>query len=418
MDHGTLFILLACGVGLLMTWGVGANDLANVMSTSIGSNSITIRQAIIIAIIFEFLGAFVGGMQVSDTIRHGIINTDVLVNTPELFVYGMISVLMAATTWMTIASYQGLPVSITHTIVGAIVGFGAILLGFDAIQWQKVKIIAISWVTSPMLAAILAYLLFVLVQWTILARDRPFHSAKQLAPLYLFLIGIAMSFASIVKGLAHLGVILTKLDDMGIAVGMGLFIAVIGGLLIRRIQLPLESTRHEQFEQVEKIFGVLMLFTAAAMVFAHGSNDVAIAVGPIAAVVDVVQSGGNLLADPRIPYWTVALGAGGVIIGLLTYGRNVIETVGNSITLLTPSRAFAATLSAAFTVVIATSAGIPVSATQTLVGAVLGVGLARGIGALNLSVIRNIFMSWVITIPAGALFTMGYFYLFRVVFGK
>lgn len=418
MDHGILFILLACLFGLIMTWGVGANDLANVMSTSIGSNSITIRQAIVIAIIFEFLGAYLGGMQVSDTIRHGIINTDVLVNRPELFVYGMISVLMAAMTWMTLASYLGLPVSITHTIVGAIVGFGAILLGIDAIQWQKVKIIALSWVTSPILAAIFSYLLFILVQQTVLARDMPFRAAKQLAPLYLFLIGIAMSFASIVKGLGHLGFHLSKLDDISIAVGTGLLIALSGILLIRRIDLAPDATRHEQFERVEKIFGVLMLFTAAAMVFAHGSNDVAIAVGPIAAVVDVVQSGGNVLADPHIPYWTVALGAGGVIIGLLTYGRNVIETVGNNITLLTPSRAFAATLSAAFTVVIATSAGIPVSATQTLVGAVLGVGLARGIGALNMSVIRNIFMSWVITIPAGALFTMGYFYLFRITFGK
>lgn len=418
MDHGTLFILLACLFGLIMTWGVGANDLANVMSTSIGSNSITIRQAIIIAILFEFLGAYLGGMQVSNTIRHGIINTDVLVDRPELFVYGMISVLMAAMTWMTLASYLGLPVSITHTIVGAIVGFGAILLGINAIQWHKVSIIAISWITSPLLAAIFAYLLFILVQQTILARDLPFRAAKRLAPFYLFLIGIAMSFASVVKGLAHLGLHLTKLDNTFITVGTGLLITISGMLLVRRINLTEDATRHEQFEFVEKIFSVFMLFTAAAMVFAHGSNDVAIAVGPIAAVVDVVQSGGNLLVDPKIPYWIVVLGAGGVVIGLLTYGRNVIETVGNSITLLTPSRAFAATLSAAFTVVIATSAGIPVSATQTLVGAVLGVGLARGIGALNLSVIRNIFMSWVITIPAGALFTMGYFYLFRITFGK
>lgn len=418
MDHGTLFTLLACLFGLIMTWGVGANDLANVMSTSIGSNSITIRQAIIIAILFEFLGAYLGGMQVSNTIRHGIINTDVLVNRPELFVYGMISVLMAAMTWMTLASYLGLPVSITHTIVGAIVGFGAILLGINAIQWHKVSIIAISWVTSPLLAAIFSYLLFILVQQTILARDLPFRAAKRLAPFYLFLIGIAMSFASVVKGLTHLGFHLSKLDSTFITVGTGLLITISGMLLVRRVNITPEASRHEQFEFVEKIFSVFMLFTAAAMVFAHGSNDVAIAVGPIAAVVDVVQSGGNVLVDPRIPSWIVALGAGGVVIGLLTYGRNVIETVGNSITLLTPSRAFAATLSAAFTVVIATSAGIPVSATQTLVGAVLGVGLARGIGALNLSVIRNIFMSWVITIPAGALFTMGYFYLFRITFGK
>lgn len=418
MIHGQLYIILACIFGLMMTWGVGANDLANVMSTSMGSKAITLKQAIIIAIIFEFAGAFLGGIQVSDTIRHGIINTDVLNSHPEEFIYGMLAVLLAGSTWMLLASYLGLPVSITHTIVGGIVGFGAIKLGIGAIEWPHVKIIAISWVTSPGIAGIMSYLLFMSIQWLIFSKLHPFGYAKRYAPLYLFLIGVAISTASFTRGLKHYGINLSVMDGIVLAIAVGLIITIIGQLLIRRIELPANATRHQEFEKVEKVFGIMMLFTAASMVFAHGSNDVAIAVGPIAAVVNVVKAHGDLLTQQNIPYWTIFLGAGGVVLGLLTYGRNVINTVGEGITTLTPSRAFAATISAAFTVVIATGTGIPVSATQTLVGAVLGVGLARGIGALNLLVIRNIFMSWIITIPAGAFFTIGWYYIFRLILGN
>jgi inorganic phosphate transporter, PiT family len=417
MIHGELYIFLACLFGLLMTWGVGANDLANVLSTSIGSKAISLKQAIIIGVIFEFAGAFLGGIQVSDTIRHGIINTDVLSQTPELFIYGMLSALLAGMSWMTLASTLGLPVSITHTMIGAIVGFGAIALGLNALHWHQVNIIAISWITSPAIAGILAYLLFVSVQRTVLVKSNPFYYAKRYAPIYLFLIGVSMSLASVNRGLEHLGLSLNFIDKSAISIGLGLLIAVIGSLLIKKITLSPDAPRQEHFEKVEKIFAVMMLFTAASMVFAHGSNDVAIAVGPIAAVFSVVAAQGSLMSQQQIPYWIIVLGASGVIIGLLTYGRNVIDTVGHNITLLTPSRAFAATLSAAVTVVIATGTGIPVSATQTLVGAVLGVGLARGIGALNLIVIRNIFMSWIITIPAGALFAVVYFNIFKFIFG-
>ena len=411
MLHGQVYIFMACLFGLFMTWGVGANDLANVMSTSIGSKAITVRQAIILAIIFEFAGAYLGGIQVSDTIRHGIINMDVFNNHPQDFINGMLAVLLAGSSWMFLASYMGLPVSITHTIVGAIVGFGAIKLGISAIEWNHVKIIAISWISSPMIAGILSYFLFMSIQSLIFSKRYPFGYAKRYAPVYLFIIGIAISLVSVSRGLKHYGLSLTFVDSLALATTIGLLMTLMGGLLIRRIQLPRNATRHEAFEKVEKIFSVLMLFTAAAMIFAHGSNDVAIAVGPIAAVIALVQANGNLLAAQPIPYWSIFLGASGVILGLLTYGRNVISTVGAGITTLTPSRAFAATISAAFTVVIATGTGIPVSATQTLVGGVLGVGLARGIGALNLVVIRNIFMSWIITIPAGALFTIVWYTL-------
>ncbi|NNM58720.1 MAG: inorganic phosphate transporter [Legionellales bacterium] len=418
MQHTELYIILATLFGLLMTFGVGANDLANVMSTSMGSKAISVKQAIIIAIIFEFAGAFLGGIQVSDTIRHGIINTDVLNAHPQEFIYGMLSVLLAGSTWMFLASYLGLPVSITHTIIGSIVGFGAIKLGMGSIEWGHVKIIAISWISSPAIAGILSYFLFMSIQWLIFSKLHPFGYVKRYAPLYLFLVGIAISTASVTRGLRHYGVQLSTMGGIVLATAVGLAVMLIGVFLMRNIQLPPKATRNQEFETVEKVFGILMLFTAAAMVFAHGSNDVAIAVGPIAAIVGVVQANGNLLVSQPIPYWTIFLGASGVVLGLLIYGRNVIATVGHGITTLTPSRAFAATISAAFTVVIATGTGIPVSATQTLVGGVLGVGLARGIGALNINVIRNIFMSWIITIPAGALFTIGWYYVLRLILGQ
>jgi PiT family inorganic phosphate transporter len=416
MELGLLSLVLASCFGFLMAWGVGANDLANIMSTTMGSKAITIRQAILIAIIFEFAGAFIGGVQVSDTVRNGIIDVSGLLNQPEILIYGMLAVLLAGTTWMLVASIFGLPVSITHTIIGAIVGFGSIVLGAQAIHWHTVSLIAISWITSPLLAGLFSFLLFTLIQVLIFTRLGPFHHAKRYAPLLLFLIGIAMATASILRGLSHLGFHIGIIDGFFITVGIGLLVMFIGSFMINRITPDPYGSRHDQFGDVEKIFCVLMFFTACAMVFAHGSNDVAIAVGPIAAIAALVKDSSQLLFNQPAPMWIPLLVCTGVVVGLLMYGRNVMATVGTGITALTPSRAFAATLAAAFTVVVATGTGIPVSTTQTLVGGVLGVGLARGIGALNMVVVRNIFMSWVITLPAAALFAMGYFYLIRFLF--
>jgi len=415
MDMGLLSILLACCFGFLMAWGVGANDLANIMSTTMGSKAITVRQAILIAIIFEFAGAFIGGMQVSDTVRNGIINMSHFTLQPNLLVDGMLAVLLAGTSWMLLASVLGLPVSITHTIIGAIVGFGSIVLGLDAVHWQTVLWIAATWITSPILSGILAFLLFTLLQMLILTRLGPFYHAKRYAPFLLFLIGVAMSTASILRGLSHLGFHITWIDGTFFTLGIGLLVAFTGSMLINRITQNPYGSRHNEFAEVERIFSILMFFTACAMVFAHGSNDVAIAVGPIAAVVALVKNHG-LVFNQAPPLWIPFMVCTGVVTGLLMYGRNVMATVGKGITSLTPSRAFAATLAAAFTVVIATGTGIPVSTTQTLVGGVLGVGLARGIGALNMLVVRNIFMSWLITLPAAALFSILYFYLLHFLF--
>lgn len=416
MEYGIIFIALACAVGLWMTWGIGANDLANIMSTAMGSKAITVRQALIIAIIFEIAGAMLGGSGVTETIRGGIIDVNALAHTPHLLIYGMLSVLFAGATWITIASFMGMPVSITNAIVGALVGVGAIMLGLHSIHWQTVGYIAISWISSPTIAGVLAFLLFISIKRTILGDENPFRAAKRYVPVYLFLVGIVLAMMTTLKGLDHFHIQHTKAESVGLVLitAIGVFLA--GLYAMKHVQLKIKITRHSQYLYIENMFSVLMAFTACAMVFAHGSNDVAIAVGPVTGVVSLVWAD-KMAHDAVILNTLLLCGCIGVIIGLFMYGRKVIATVGSAITTLTPSRAFAATLAAASTVIVSTSTGIPVSATQTLVGAVFGVGLARGIDALNLNVIRNIFLSWIITIPAAAGLATLFFYILRVIFG-
>ncbi|RUR17801.1 inorganic phosphate transporter [Legionella sp. km535] len=406
MDYSILFLFVAIVLCFLMTWGVGANDLANVMSTTMGSKAVTVRQAMLIAIVFEFAGAFLGGNGVTETMRDGIINTSQLSNEPLILIQGMLGVLMACTIWMNLASYLGVPVSITNALVGSMVGFGAMVLGPDAIHWNQVVRIAISWITSPMISGITAYALFISIQQTIFVKRNPLTKAKLYIPIYLFLIGSILSFITVFKGLHHFDIHLNFKQNLAVTLATSIIITITGMIFIKRIPENPKIRRRERFIQVEKYFAVLMAMTACAMAFAHGSNDVALAVGPLTIVYSLVMNANQAFDANNYPAWIILLGCTGVIAGLLMYGRKVIETVGSAITALTPSRAFAATLAAATTVVVATSTGIPVSATQTLVGAVLGVGLARGIGALNLIVIRNIFMSWILTLPAASILTI------------
>ena len=417
MDFSILFLVFAAILCFLMTWGVGANDLANVMSTTMGSKAVTARQAMLIAVIFEFAGAFFGGTGVTETMRDGIINTSQLSTQPLILIEGMLGVLLACTFWMNLASYLGVPVSITNALVGSMVGFGSVVLGTDAVHWHQVSHIAIGWVSSPLIAGITGYGLFISIQQSIFIKGDPLERAKIFTPLYLFLVGCILSFITVFKGLHHFHVHLSLQQNIVVALATSICITLIGMLCIRYIHEPHRMKRRERFLQVEKYFAVLMAMTACAMVFAHGANDVALAVGPLSIGYSLVMNAHAPLGALDYPSWIILLGCFGVISGLLMYGRKVIETVGSSITTLTPSRAFAATLAAATTVVVATSLGIPVSATQTLVGSVLGVGLARGIGALNLIVIRNIFMSWIITLPAASLLTIIAYKLLHALIG-
>lgn len=406
MDYSYLLLFCAIALCFLMTWGVGANDLANVMSTTMGSKAVTAKQAMLIAIVFEFAGAFLGGSDVTETMRDGIITSSELLNQPIIVIEGMLAILFACTVWMNLASYFGFPVSITNALVGSMVGFGSVVLGKDAIHWQQVSHIAIGWVTSPLISGITAYILFSSIQQTIFIKSNPLQRAKFYIPIYLFLVGTVLSFITVFKGLNHFGIHLNLKQNLSVTIISSLLVTFIGLFFIKQIREIPKIRRRERFLQVEKYFAVLMALTACAMVFAHGSNDVALAVGPLTVIYSLLTHPNQPLAINNYPSWIIFLGCFGVVSGLLMYGRKVIETVGSSITTLTPSRAFAATLAAATTVVVATSTGIPVSATQTLVGAVLGVGLARGIGALNLIVIRNIFMSWVLTLPVASLLTI------------
>lgn len=419
--YGVVFLALACVFGLFMAWGIGANDVANAMGTSVGSRALTLKQAILVAAVFEFTGAYLAGGEVTSTIRKGIIDPEVLKGSPELLIYGMLAALLAAATWLAIASRRGWPVSTTHSIVGAIVGFAAVGISVDAVAWGKVGTIAASWVVSPLLAGSIAFALFMSVKHLVLDHEDTFNRAVRYIPLYMFLVGFMISMVTLLKGLKHIGVDIdfgmgSKFTNaMVVSSFIGAGVAVLGSILLRTAKRTAGDIN--SIENVERVFGILMIFTACAMAFAHGSNDVANAVGPIAAVVSTVQSGGVIGAKSAMPWWVLAIGAVGIVFGLATYGWRVMQTIGRKITELTPSRGFAAELAAASTVVLASATGLPISTTHTLVGAVLGVGLARGVEALHLPTVGAIVTSWVVTLPAGAGLSVLFFYLLKAMFG-
>lgn len=416
-NYGNVLIILAIIFGTFMAWGIGANDVANAMGTSVGSGAVTIKQAIIIAVIFEFAGAILAGGEVTATIRKGILDAALFTNEPHLLVYGMLASLLAAGMWLLIASSFGWPVSTTHSIVGAIVGFGAVGVGVDAVAWSKVFKIVISWIASPILAGVISFILFRSLQNLIIDTKHPFDNAKKYVPYYMFLVGFIVSLVTIFKGLKHVGMSFDTFTSYSLSIGVGLLVAIIGTFMIRDIHLDPDENKDFYYASMERVFSVLMIITAAAMAFAHGSNDVANAIGPLAAIYSVIESGGLIGAKSALPVWILLVGGTGIVIGLITYGHKVIATIGTGITQLTPSRGFAATLAAAATVVIASGTGIPVSTTQVLVGAVLGVGLARGMAALDTRVINKIFLSWIVTLPAGAFMSILFFFALKGVFG-
>ena len=409
-------VIIASIVGFFMAYGIGANDVANAMGTSVGARALTLAQAILVACIFEFAGAYLAGGEVTSTIRKGIIDPSLLQDTPDLLVFGMLSALLAAGTWLLIASSRGWPVSTTHSIVGAIVGFAAVGISVDAVSWSKVGSIVSSWVVSPLMSGTIAFLIFLSVQKLILSTDKPFENAKKYVPGYMFLVGFVISMVTLLKGLKHIGLPLTFAESLISSIVIGIVISLIGSFFLRKIENTSQTRGDVVFDGVEKVFAVLMVFTACAMAFAHGSNDVANAVGPLAAIASVIQSGGEIAAKSTMPWWILLLGAGGIVAGLATLGYKVIETVGRNITELTPSRGFAAELAAATTVVLASGTGLPISTTHTLVGAVLGVGLARGIAAIDFSVVGRIIVSWVVTLPVGAGLSIIFFYVFKGIF--
>ena len=400
---------IAALLAFYMAWAIGANDVANAMGTSVGSGALTVGGAIIVAAIFEFAGAFLAGGHVTDTVRKGMLDMSLLGR--EQLIYGMMASLASAGTLLIGATRFGLPISTTHAIVGAIVGFGAVAIGIDAVNWPKVLQISLSWITSPLLAGVIAFAIFHLIRSTILNKSNPVHQIRKYGPAFFFFVFFIIGLVTLFKGLKHINLDLDLMEALAGSVVLGLIGAGIGAFFIRRVQIG-EADPDHRFDQVERIFVVLQILTACAIAFAHGSNDVANAIGPLAAIVNAVENV-DLTAKAPVAPWMLAIGGLGIVIGLATWGYRVMETVGKKITELTPSRGFAAQLAAASTIVLASRLGIPISTTHTLVGAVLGVGLARGITALDLRVVGNILASWIATLPIAAALSVFFYYFFK-----
>jgi len=404
------FAVIAC---IYMACNIGANDVANAMGTSVGSKSLTFKQAILIAAVAEFAGAFFVGEHVSDTIRKGMLDTSFFADVPYQLVYGMISALLAAAIWLHIASYLGWPVSTTHSIIGGVLGFGVIAGGVDIVNWSRVGNVVLSWVVSPVMGGLFAYLVFQYINKTIFSKRRPLAHAKELLPFIVAIVFFILSIAIFYKGLKNLHLHFTFPDVLFFAFVAAVVSFFISKILVRFIPDDDSKDFAHQFNTTEDLFKYLQIVTAFYIAFAHGSNDVANAVGPLAAVVSILQ-GGAVEMKVEMPTWILGLGGGFIVLGLMVWGYRVMATVGESITDITPSRGFCATFGAASVVLICSKMGLPISTTHTLVGSVIGVGLARGLPTLNLGIIKMIFVSWITTIPFTAVISMLFFKLFLI----
>ncbi len=472
MEMESILKILFLVIGFYMSWNIGANVVSNAMGTYVGSGALTLRRAVFLAAILEFSGAFFVGSNVSETMQRGLIDTDMFLAEPTILILGMSAALMGTSLWLQIASYCGWPVSTTHAIVGAIIGFGAVIGGVEAVQWEEVLSILLSWVLSPLISGIFSYILFSVLQRKILFAMNPREATFKLLPPLTMIVFAIFTLSLIFNGLENINITLSFPQALAIALLVGSVAFGITYLLIKRnksvhyceaqtkhspqsivsidkaikhlqrvhantVEKPNEKVaalleeaknlaytlkketsfteRTSEYKNVENMFVYLQIFSACFVAFAHGANDVANAIGPVAAVLDIIKNGA--ISDvSTVPSWLLAFGGIGIVIGLATWGWRVIETIGKKITELTPTRGFCAEFGAATTILLASKCGLPISTTHCLVGAVLGVGLARGIRALNLGMIKDIVLSWIITIPASAIMSILVFYALKLIF--
>ncbi len=413
MDLDTFLLSFAVIACIYMACNIGANDVANAMGTSVGSKALTFKQAIMIAAVAEFIGAFFVGGHVSDTIRKGMLDPTIFEVVPYHLVYGMISALIAAALWLHIASSLGWPVSTTHSIVGGVVGFGVIAGGMDVINWGKVGQVVLSWVVSPVMGGLVAFVVFKFINKNVFSKRTPLTYAKNLLPYMVFLVFVILSNAMVYKGLKNLHLDLSFIQSLVISLMVGSLAFVVTKILAKRIPYNASWDLQKQFHETENAFKYLQILTAFYVAFAHGSNDVANAVGPLAAVVAILKDG-QVHMKVAMPTWILGLGGGFIVFGLMIWGAKVMATIGEKITEITPSRGFAAEFAAATVVLICSKMGLPISTTHTLVGSVIGVGLARGLPTLNLGIIKMIAISWVSTIPFTAVISMLCYKIFLV----
>ncbi len=416
MDLNTFLLVFAIAACIYMACNIGANDVANAMGTSVGSGSLTFKQAILIAAVAEFAGAYLVGGHVSDTIRKGMLDPTIFAGDPIHLVYGMIGALVASAVWLNLASYLGWPVSTTHSIVGAVVGFGVMAGGLDAVSWSKVGKVVMSWVISPVMGGLCSFILFRFITYQIFSRRNPLLYAKRLLPYLVFMVCIILANAMFYKGLKNLHLDLSFVQAMVYAILVGVVGFFLSKVIVKKVPDVPKREIHKQLDSTEKIFKYLQILTAFYIAFAHGSNDVANAVGPLAAVVAILKNG-TVQMKVDMPSWILAMGGACIVFGLLIWGRRVMETIGNKITEITPSRGFCATFGAATIVLVCSKMGLPVSTTHTLVGSVIGVGFARGLPTLNLGIIQEIVISWLATVPFTAVLSAILFKILLITLG-
>ncbi len=431
MDY--IIIAIPALIGLYMSWNIGANDVANSMADAVGSRAISVKQAVIAAGICEFAGAVLVGAHVTDTVRKGIVDPALLAAMPgmqpgeasALMVIGMTAALLCAAFWLNFSSCFGMPVSTTHSIVGAIAGFGIVAAGWQSVNWGKMSQIVASWFISPLAGGLMAFILFKYISKAILGQNQPARAAKKHIPLIVFLLMSVVCLATIYKGMKHVIGDITWLTDANsfyLSIAIALVSAIFAKFLVShklkdKNALPIAK----QLELVEKMFVPLVVTSSCAVAFAHGANDVANAVGPFAAVIHILHTG-SIEMKVGVPAWILCLGGIGIVLGLATYGYKVMHTVGTKITEITPSRGVAADIAATATVLICSRLSLPVSTTHTLVGAILGIGLARGLNGIDKRTTQKIFGSWLITVPAAAilsiiLFLVGRYFLLKPIMG-
>lgn len=427
----SIILAVTALLGLYMAWTIGANDVANSMADAVGSKALTVRQAVIAAGICEFAGAVLVGSHVTETIRKGIVDPATLLAMPgmqpgepaALLVIGMGAALLSAALWLHLATWLGMPVSTTHSIVGAVAGFGIVAAGIGSVKWAKMGQIVASWFISPLAGGVMAFILFKVISNLILGNDKPARAAIRVTPFIVFILAMSITLATIHKGLKHIISDISWLTDQNtfiFAVAISIAAALVACCYAKRKladqeDLPLAY----QLEKVEEVYVPLVIVSSCAVAFSHGANDVANSIGPLAAVSHILSSGTVEMKVP-VPFWVLFLGGTGIVLGLATYGYRVMATVGTKITEITPTRGVAADIAATITVLICTRLKLPVSTTHTLVGAIMGIGLARGLAGIDSRIVKKIFKSWLVTVPAAAvvsiiLFWVGKYFLFQTV---
>jgi len=411
-----ILIITAIIIGAYMAWNIGANDVANSMADAVGSKALTIFWAVVLAGICKFCGAVLVGGHVTDTVRQGIIDTQAFAHDPRVLAHGMVCAMLAAALWLNLASYLGMPVSTTHSIVGGIIGFGILQAGIGYIHWTKLGLIVASWFISPLAGGTMAFVIFRLISRNILSVENPALAARKSIPVCVFFTFAILILAVIYKGLKNIHLNLGGPQAIALSILGGLIASGLSALLIKRNRnCNWELPRKQQLVQVEKTFAVLVVITSCTVAFAHGANDVANAVGPLAAVVEIVKNN-SLPGKVSVSIWFLVLGGVGITVGLATFGYRVMRLVGTKVTEITPSRGVAADLSGMITVLACSKMGLPISTTHTLVGAIIGVGLARGIAGIDRKIVGSIFASWIITIPIASGLTVLLYLIAKLLF--